>query len=128
MMPALTESELVGMRGTVDATMTDRAVVDRPTYGGTDPNRNPIAGEPEVTHVDLPCQFWTATGREIVGPDVKVAAGEHLMKVPVATEITEQHRVVSVVNFLGETQASNLNIRAVIIRPTHKLLRFDEAH
>jgi len=125
-MPALTADELGGMRGTVEATMTDRAVVDLPAAAGTDPYRNRIDGEPTVTHVDLPCQFWTATGREIVGPDVLAVAGEHLMKVPVATEITERHRVVSVENFLGESLASNLNIRMVITRPTHKLLRFDE--
>lgn len=123
----LTEAEIESMRATVEETMTMTCTVEAPDTATLDPNRNPGPSAWLTAIADLPCVLWDARAAgEMVGPNVNIVAGERLMKIPVATAITEAHRVAEVTNSLGETIAGPLNIRQILIRPTHKVLRFDE--
>lgn len=68
---------------------------------------------------DLPCRFWTTSGREQLDPTTSVVAEQMKMIVELGTDVTEQDRL-SDITVQGSVIAEGpIGIRAVIAREDH---------
>jgi len=105
--------------------MTHRCTIERDgTRGtGTDPYGNDPAPS-WATHLSgLVCRFWFDSGSTVIDGDKAVEVTKRMLIVPAGTDVTEDDRVVSVTDRLGEVLADGpMRIDSVGHRQGHIVL------
>ncbi len=130
-MTMLTEEERLDQRADVEETFTDQAVIERNTTTATNPDGTPAAATWVADDDLVACSYWVdfrqrLNGGETAGAALMVRAQNMQMMVPVETDVSELDRIHGVTRD-GETLNANiLEIRAVVLRPTHKLLILEQ--
>lgn len=100
--------------------MSYRALVQRDTGGGTDPDGGPLPPS-WTTHIaSLPCYLWADAEVEAVSADRTAVVTDWRMVAPKGTDVTERDRVAEVRNRIGAViMARPMQVRTVMPRPDH---------
>jgi hypothetical protein len=87
--------------------MTHRCTVQRNSSlgGGTDPWGNDAASDWDPHLAGLSCRFWFAGGQTIYDGQKQVELTTRMLLVPEGTDITEDDRIVSVLDRRGRELA-----------------------
>ena len=68
---------------------------------------------------NVPCRFWTGSGREAINRDTVVAVDESRLVLPLDTDVTEADRVGDITDRGAVVAAGPTSIRAVIRNKDH---------
>lgn len=91
--------------GNARGRMTMRAVVNRLTATGTNPDRHPTGTRADLVDA-VPCWLYSEQEQEYRGDEVNVARELLRLLVPVAGDVTEQDEITRVEDRRGEVIAA----------------------
>lgn len=103
--------------------MTQRALIQRYTDGGTDDSGNPLPGT-WATHIAaMPCWWYGSAEKEAVTEETTAVVTDIKLMVPRAADVTEQDRINQVKDRLGTVVLDGIyGIETVLPLRSHKQL------
>ena len=133
-MPLISSHELSLIQEDWEETVADCLItIQRNTATGTNPDGHPVAAVWVDHIVNLAARWWDLTEfergeAEFKGPIVNAIVPMGQILVPVGTDVTEQDRIKTLVNLLGDTILRNSEIEYVQARDPYTILAVKDWH
>lgn len=111
------------------SSMRHRCTIQRDANhgGGTDPYGGDAAASWAALHTSLACRYWFSAARTVIDGKLQTEIKTRMMLVPTGTDVTEDDRVLSVTDRLGNEIADGpMRIDSVGRREGHIVLTMVE--